>query len=244
MSNQIVQGREVRWGKRVKRFTKEVVLRVFRLCIEEGACVKFVDGSYFGIRRRTARHAQWFVIPFEDGVDCQALQLQRAAQDLKLAFWEGAENVRSDGPGEVLSAPYRHEPESSGEWQGVPCHTYSAMEMVEGHGTTEGGGGGASEAVARLVEALTYVPAPGDVEQVHLCGSFICWEIREDLLVVDDSGHSSAVHLFSEKDLALDVLRGRIGRRAARLKEGHIQSFRHTGDWEERVEDALLKQLG
>lgn len=126
-----------------------------------------------------------------------------------------------------------------------PVYHYSRLKLVEGtiedspaRETVE-----TQELVESMREAQCYVPAASDVIALHRSGSFLCWELASDLFVIDDEGCKSACHIFSCRQLALNVLRGYTGRRAAKQREGHIKSYNHSRGWLHKVEEVLLNHL-
>ena len=126
-----------------------------------------------------------------------------------------------------------------------PVYHYSRLKLVEGsiedtpaRETVE-----TQELVENMRECQCYVPVPSDVIALHRSGSFLCWELNANLFVIDDEGSQSACHIFSDKQLALNVLRGYTGRRAAKQRDGHIKSYNHSRGWLFKVEEILLNHL-
>lgn len=126
-----------------------------------------------------------------------------------------------------------------------PVYHYSRLQLVQGAIADSPARESVEtrELVESMREAQCFVPAGSDVIALHRSGSFLCWELADNLFVIDDEGSKSACHIFSDRQLALNVLRGYTGRRAAKRRDGHIKSFNHTRGWLSKVEDVILGLL-
>lgn len=133
-----------------------------------------------------------------------------------------------------------HTPESRDDSGRFPIYSYSrlAAEECEEESVESGAGGEGGESPEPSEGVELWAPNLGQVKALHLCGTFMVWEL-DGRLVLDDDGSNSAVHVFTDKSLALSVMRGRTRRRGLHAREGYVGSVKHSGNWRERVERLL-----
>lgn len=138
-----------------------------------------------------------------------------------------------------------HQPAVVSRLGEFPVYHYSRMKLTDGmiEDTSARETVETQELVNSMRQAQCYVPDASDVVALHRSGSFLCWELNANLFIIDDEGCQSACHIFSCRQLALNVLRGYTGRRAAKKREGHIRSYNHSRGWLFKVEEILLNHL-
>lgn len=207
---------------------------VLCLKLSVGQAASFSDGSQ--IQHDVDGFHVW-----PEGIHCQASAVLPHLHSLEV---EAALRVV---PEEVLMAGLRgrapepepeHVPDSSDNSGRFPIFTYSrlaAEDVEDGEEAGEDAGEGSGESIEPSSDDIQmWTPNLDTVKALHLCGTFMVWELEEKL-VLDDDGSNSAVHVFTSKSLALDVMRGRTRRRGLHAREGYVGSVKHSGDWRERV---------
>ena len=95
----------------------------------------------------------------------------------------------------------------------------------------------------RVLKNRTFVPADSDVVCLHVCRGRLAWELADDLFICDDIDALSAVHIVTNKTLALKIIRNKIGVRSARQDDSYFARILHAGEWEDRVIDKILECL-
>ena len=136
-----------------------------------------------------------------------------------------------------------HVPERTDESGKFPIYSYSrlaAEDVEDGEGAEESESGEeVSESPEPNEDIECWTPLLDTVKALHLCNTFMVWELNSGKLVLDDDGSNSAVHVFNDLNLALNVMRGKTRRRGLNAREGYVGCVRHSGDWETRVASLL-----